>query len=93
MSGIFFFVLFISFFSCLKFSAETFSFTASVGFQSGKVQEYVYDSGDVLSRLDWKTDFIPVADISSRLNIFHIVTDVDFLCALPIKYGMLPDLS
>ena len=56
---IFFMSLFISFFSCFKFSAETFSFAASVGFQSGKVQEYVYDSGDVLSRLDWKTYFIP----------------------------------
>lgn len=88
---IFFLSLFISFFSCFKFSAETFSFAASVGFQSGKVQEYVYDSGDVLSRLDWKTYFIPVADISSRLNIFHIVTDVDFLCALPIKYGTIED--
>ena len=85
------FALFILFFSCFKFNAETFSFAASVGFQSGKVQEYVYDSGDVLSRLDWKTDFIPVANISSRLNIFHVVTDIGFLCALPIKYGTIED--
>lgn len=87
----FIFALFILFFSCFKFNAETFSFAASVGFQSGKVQEYVYDSGDILSRLDWKTDFIPVANISSRLNIFHVVTDIDFLCALPIKYGTIED--
>lgn len=88
---IFFFIFLISFSFCEKSNSEIFSFAASLGFQSGNVKEYVYDSGEVLSRLDWNTDFIPAAEISSRLDICHAVTDINFLCALPVKLGTIED--
>ncbi|MGN0730185.1 omptin family outer membrane protease [Treponema sp.] len=85
------FLLGLSFFLCAATSAETFSLTASLGFQSGKMQEYVYSGGTYVSRIDWQADLVPVADVNFSGDICNVVFGINFLSAFPVKKGSVED--
>lgn len=84
------FLIIILFFSNFLF-AKIFELSSSVGIQTGKVEEFVYEKNHTLSRLDWNVDVVPVVSVGGEFNIFHAIIDFSLLSAIPVKVGSMQD--
>lgn len=85
-----FIFLFIASFSVSAFSFEI---NPNIGVITGKVEEYVYDGKNVLSRLDWKDYGVIIGEVNGKVSWRNLFIGAGVSAGLPVMSGIMEDFD
>lgn len=91
---LFFFIFVVSSFSlhAAPFSQKfKFEVTPTIGIATGKVNEYVFENGNTLSRLDWQPYVMPMFGVDGGVTFYGTFVKLGFGAAIPVPVGIMED--
>lgn len=70
-----------------------FEVTPTIGIATGKVNEYVFENGNTLSRLDWQPYVMPMLGVDGGVTFYGAFVKLGFGAAIPVPVGIMEDFD